>query len=50
MMNSKERMHAASHTFPPETTIENIFAMYAAAGVTREEIYDIAADARKELY
>lgn len=39
---------AASHTIPPETPIENIFAMYRAAGVTREEIYDRAADARKK--
>jgi uroporphyrinogen decarboxylase len=39
---------AASHTIPPETPIENIFAMYRAAGVTSEEIYDRAADARKK--
>jgi len=38
---------AASHTIPPETSIENIFAMYLAAGVTSEEIYDRAADIRK---
>jgi uroporphyrinogen decarboxylase len=38
---------AASHTVPPETPIDNIFAMYAAAGVTREEIFDRAADTRK---
>ncbi len=34
---------AASHTIPPETPTENIFAMYAAAGVTREELFDHAA-------
>lgn len=39
---------AASHTIPPETPIENIFAMYLAAGLSREEIYDRAADARKK--
>lgn len=39
---------AASHAVPPETPVENIFAMYSAAGITREEIYDRAADARKE--
>jgi uroporphyrinogen decarboxylase len=38
---------AASHTIPPETSIENIFAMYSAAGVSREEIFDRAADVRK---
>lgn len=38
---------AASHTIPPETPDENIFALYAAAGVSREEIYDRAADLRK---
>jgi uroporphyrinogen decarboxylase len=37
---------AASHTIPPETPLENIFAMYEAAGVGREEIFDRAADAR----
>ena len=37
---------AASHTVPPETTDENIFAMYEAAGVSREEIFDKAADIR----
>jgi uroporphyrinogen decarboxylase len=39
---------AASHSIPPETPIENIFAMYSAAGVSIEEIYDRAADARKK--
>jgi len=37
---------AASHTVPPETPDENIFAMYAAVGVSREEIFDRAADIR----
>ena len=37
---------AASHTIPPETPVENIFALYAAAGVQREEILDRAADLR----
>ena len=35
---------AASHAVPPETPLENIFAMYRAAGVKREEILDRAAD------
>jgi uroporphyrinogen decarboxylase len=34
---------AASHTIPPETPDENIFAMYAEAGLSREEIFDHAA-------
>ncbi|HOH30413.1 MAG TPA: uroporphyrinogen decarboxylase family protein, partial [Candidatus Hydrogenedentes bacterium] len=37
---------AASHAVPPETPDENIFAMYAAAGITQEEIDDRAADIR----
>lgn len=37
---------AASHTIPPETPLENIFAMYAEAGISREEILDRAADVR----
>ena len=37
---------AASHTVPPETPDENIFAMYEAAGVTSEEIFDRAGDIR----
>jgi len=37
---------AASHTVPPETPLENIFAMYEAAGVTRQEILDTAAGIR----
>ncbi len=39
---------AASHAVPPETPMENIFAMYRAAGVAREEILDRAADLRTE--
>ncbi len=37
---------AASHTVPPETPVENIFALFRAAGITREEILDRAADTR----
>jgi uroporphyrinogen decarboxylase len=37
---------AASHSVPPETPLENIFAMYAAAGESREAIMDRAADLR----
>ena len=37
---------AASHTVPPETPLENIFAMYAEAGVSREQIFDRAAEVR----
>ena len=37
---------AASHAVPPETPLENIFAMYKAASVTDEEIFDRAADLR----
>ncbi|MCR4438061.1 MAG: uroporphyrinogen decarboxylase family protein [bacterium] len=40
---------AASHTIPPETPDENIFALFAAAGVSREEIFDRAADIRRRL-
>ncbi len=40
---------AASHTVPPETPDENIFAMYEAAGVSREEIFDRAADIRARV-
>jgi len=35
---------AASHTIPPETPLDNIFAMYAAAGITREEAFERAAE------
>jgi uroporphyrinogen decarboxylase len=38
---------AASHTIPPETPDENIFGMYAEAGISREEIFDHAAQIRK---
>ncbi len=34
---------AASHTIPPETPLENIFAMYEEAGIGRGEIMDRAA-------
>ena len=37
---------AASHTVPPETPDENIFAMYAEAGISQEEICDRAAGIR----
>ena len=40
---------AASHTVPPEAPLENIFAMYEVASVSREEIFDRAADIRKTL-
>jgi len=40
---------AASHTIPPETPDENIFAMYEEAGITREEIFDRAAQIRSGL-
>ncbi|MGE5294153.1 MAG: uroporphyrinogen decarboxylase family protein [Solirubrobacterales bacterium] len=38
---------AASHTVPPETPDENIFAMYHEAGITRQEIFDRAAQLRR---
>jgi uroporphyrinogen decarboxylase len=37
---------AASHSVPPETPLENVFAMYAAAGESREAIMDRAAAIR----
>ena len=37
---------AASHTIPPETPDANIFALYEAAGIPREQIMDRAADLR----
>jgi uroporphyrinogen decarboxylase len=40
---------AASHTVPPETPMENIFAMYDVAGVSRDEIFDRAASIRKRI-
>ncbi len=39
---------AASHTVPPETPDENIFAMYEVAGISRREIFDRAAEIRNE--
>ena len=38
---------AASHAVPPETPIENIYAMYESAGISKEKILDNAADIRK---
>ena len=38
---------AASHTVPPETPIDNIFAMYAEVGISREAVFDTAADIRE---
>jgi hypothetical protein len=40
---------AASHTVPPETPDDNIFAMYLEAGISREEIFDRAAQIRASL-
>jgi len=40
---------AASHTVPPETPDDNIFAMYDEAGITKEEIFDKAAHLRNSL-
>ena len=40
---------AASHSIPPETPAENIFAMYEEAGITKEEIFDRAASIRAGL-
>ncbi len=40
---------AGSHTIPPETPDENIFAVYAAAGISREEIFDRASVIRSIL-
>ena len=40
---------AASHTVPPETQDDNIFAMYNEAGITKENIFDKAAQIRKSL-
>jgi uroporphyrinogen decarboxylase len=37
---------AAAHTIPPETPLANIFAMYEAAGVSRQQIMDQAASLR----
>jgi uroporphyrinogen decarboxylase len=40
---------AASHTIPPETPDENIFAMYEQAGISKEQIFDRAAEIRLQL-
>jgi uroporphyrinogen decarboxylase len=40
---------AASHTIPPETPDENIFALYAEAGISRKEIFDRAASLRANI-
>ena len=40
---------AATHTVPPETPDENIFALFRAAGISREEIFDRAGDIRQRL-
>jgi uroporphyrinogen decarboxylase len=37
---------AASHAVPPETPLENIFALYRAAGISKQEIFDRAARIR----
>jgi len=37
---------AASHTVPPETPDENIFAMYEVAGLSKQQIFDRAAAIR----
>lgn len=41
---------AASHTLPPETPVENVFALYAEVGLTRQAIFDNAADLRAGGY
>jgi len=40
---------AASHTIPPETPDENIFAMYEVAGIPREHIFDRASTIRASI-
>ena len=40
---------AASHTVPPETPVDNIFAMYQEAGISREMAVDRAASIRADL-
>jgi uroporphyrinogen decarboxylase len=37
---------AASHTISPETPLDNVFALYEEAGVSRQEIFDSAAAIR----
>jgi len=38
---------AATHTVPPETPDENIFALFSAAGMSKEQIFDRAAGLRR---
>jgi uroporphyrinogen decarboxylase len=40
---------AASHTVPPETPFDNIFAMYKAAEISQEEIFDRASAIRSRI-
>jgi uroporphyrinogen decarboxylase len=40
---------AASHTVPPETPLENVFALYEVAGVSRGEIFERAAGIRSQV-
>ena len=40
---------AASHAIPPETPIENIYALYEPAGISKEKILDNAADIRRKI-
>ena len=40
---------AASHTVPPETPDDNLFAMYEGAGISRQEIFDHAAAIRASM-
>ena len=40
---------AASHTIPPETADENIFALFETAGVEKAEIFDNAAKIRTQI-
>jgi len=40
---------AASHTVSPETPDENVLTMSQEAGISREEIFDRAAQIRREI-
>lgn len=40
---------AASHTIPPETPLDNVFALYEEAGIEREAILDRVADIRNTV-
>jgi len=40
---------AASHTMPPETSDEYCFSMYTDDGISREGIFNHAAQIRKNL-